>query len=451
MLPGGSSIYTRRCYRHIVSGLFIMAALAIVATASTAQSTDYRTGPAPGIQWSKTYDMPGYGWAESVYPTSDGGYVITGMTYGGGLDVFLIKTSANGDRQWGNTFGGSQDDDGLSVIQASDGGYVLAGIKGTPTNYADIYLVKTDGNGKEQWSRTYGTSGPDWGYAVIATDGGYLLAGAMSASNNNGYSGSDGYLVKVSPQGDQLWARQYIEPGMYGERFYALRETADGNYIIAGTVGKLDDKICLVKVDRGGNQLWIKSYDTNGSTHNVRDVRQTADGGYILAGGGKSPYGTQYLLRTDSDGKMSWYKEYDTFGKQFGGTVEQLPDGGFIAGGACLVRTDKDGNLLWAEITNVSFSSYQTAVVSNRDGSYTVTGGVQTGVNMIQPIMVRTMAAEEASATTRPASFVLPALDAGWLTTTGMALGLFVLLAGAIIILLIIVLIVDERINRPRK
>jgi hypothetical protein len=434
-----------------------------MATVSLAQSTYYQTGPAPGIQWSKTYAMPGYGWAESFYPTSDGGYVITGMTNtaANGQDAFLIKTSGGGDRQWGNTFGGSGDDDGLSVIQAADGGYVVAGVKNIPKNYTDIYLIKTDGSGKEQWSRTYGTSGPDWGKAVIAVDGGYLLAGYVSASNNNGYSGCDGYLVKVSPEGDQLWARQYIEPGMYSERFEAIRKTADGNYVIAGTVGKLDENICLVKVDRDGNQLWIRRYDTGGPVHDVRDVSKTADGGYIITGTG-GPSQTLYLLRADSDGKMLWYKNYDTFGRQFGGTVEQLPDGGFIAGGACLIRTDKDGNLLWAELTDGSFDSYVTAVIANGDGSYTVTGGARTGVNMIAPILVRTMAGEKVAATTTPTAILTatptsmmtatpPAQAAGWITTVVLGLGLLVLVAGVIIVLLIIVLIVDERINRPRK
>lgn len=443
-----------------------------------AQSTVYKTGPAPGIQWSKTYPVSGYGWPNSLCPTADGGYVITGMANDGDEDTFLIKTSAGGDQQWSKTFAGPEDDGGRSVVQAPDGGYVLAGYTYNSPNYADICLIKTDANGNEQWTWTYGTSGPDWGRAVIATDGGYLLAGYVHATDNNGYSGCDGYLVKVSPEGDQLWTRQYIEPGMYAETFDAMRETADGNYVIAGTVGKLDNKLCLVKVDRDGNQLWCKSFDVNGEQWEVGGVRQTGDGGYILTGGGGSS-NTIFLLRADSDGKMLWFKEYKSDDHGFCGTVEQLPDGGFIAGGACLVRTDKDGNLLWAEITDPGFDSYSTAVIANGDGSYTVTGGARTSGNMFKPILVRTMAVEKAATTVtpttkpiatqtvtqaantaiastttptaRPSSVVQSGWDLGLITTAGIALGIFILAAGILVILLIIVLIVDERINRPRK
>jgi hypothetical protein len=111
-----------------------MAAVAIVTMVSLAQSTDYKTGPAPGIQWSKTYNLQGYGWADDLSPTSDGGFIITGMTYDGDLDAFLLKTSADGDLQWKSTFGGPDDDEGLSVVQTPDGGYVMAGISMSLTN-----------------------------------------------------------------------------------------------------------------------------------------------------------------------------------------------------------------------------------------------------------------------------------------------------------------------------
>jgi hypothetical protein len=210
-----------------------------------------------------------------------------------------------------------------------------------------------------------------------------------------------------------------------------------------------------------------------------------------------------------------WYKTYDTYGKQFGGTVEQLPDGGFITGGACLIRTDRDGNLLWSELTSDDFQSWGTTVVPNGDGSYTVAGGARSSITNIAPIILRTMAGENTATIATPtitqtitptvtptvtpgatpiitptaiptitptatpkaiptaaqtaAPTVTPAaivshtpsagpspvihstLDLGWVRTVGMAAGIFVLIAGILVVLLIIVLIVDERINRPRK
>ena len=90
--------------------------------------------------------------------TSDGGYIITGITESRGAgrtDVYLIKTDANGDtvKTNGNivfvkTFGGPFYDGGQSVQQTQDGGYIITGYTPNENSAAlDVYLIKTDANG----------------------------------------------------------------------------------------------------------------------------------------------------------------------------------------------------------------------------------------------------------------------------------------------------------------
>ena len=57
---------------------------------------------------------------------------------------------------WQSTFGGSNDDVARDVLQTNDGGFVLVGYtQSFGAGNADVFLVKTDAQGNEQWSQTY--------------------------------------------------------------------------------------------------------------------------------------------------------------------------------------------------------------------------------------------------------------------------------------------------------
>jgi ribosomal protein S11 len=103
------------------------------------------------IIWAKTYGGTGYDEASSVQQTSDGGYIVAGGTrsFGAGdADIFLIKTDANGNITWAKTYGGTGYDEASSFQQTSDGGYIVAGItESFGAGSWDAFLIKTDANG----------------------------------------------------------------------------------------------------------------------------------------------------------------------------------------------------------------------------------------------------------------------------------------------------------------
>ena len=156
--------------------------------------------------WSKTYGGTNGDWGFSVVKSSDGGYVIAGVTssYGlGGDDVYLVKTDSAGSMLWNKTYGGTSNDDGCSVIQTSDGGYVIAGVT---SSYGlggdDVYLVKTDSAGSMLWNKTYGgTSNDSWFSMIRTTDGGYAIAGYTSSIGAGSF---DVCLSKADSSGNNL-------------------------------------------------------------------------------------------------------------------------------------------------------------------------------------------------------------------------------------------------------
>ena len=113
--------------------------------------------------------------------------------------VLLLTTTilqGQPDTFWTRTFGGSNSDYGRSVQQVSDGGYILTGSTASFGNDSyDVWFIKTDAQGDEEWSQILGGSDDDYGSSIQQTaDGGYIITGW---TNSFGNGNDDAWLIKL--------------------------------------------------------------------------------------------------------------------------------------------------------------------------------------------------------------------------------------------------------------
>jgi len=265
--------------------------------------------------WTKKYGGDRIDGGLSVKQTSDGGYIMTGETYSfgeGSVNAYLVKVDKDGNMMWNRVYGGNGIEDGKSVCQTEDGGYIITGKTNSfGAGDYDVYLIKTDALGKKQWMRTFGGSGSEKGFSVdVAKDGGYIIAGITQSF---GAGGTDVYIIKTNKSGDEEWTLTF--GGKNDDIGQSVRTTSDGGYIISGYTNSYGGgvEVYLLRIDQVGHIQWTKSYGQDSDDYG-NNVCITKDNGYAIVGMtvsagavGEKIEKTKnvYLIKTDNSGNIS--------------------------------------------------------------------------------------------------------------------------------------------------
>ncbi len=361
---------------------FLVIAIAITAFAQ-----------APDTLWTRTYGGTGDDQFWNMDLTSDGGFICVGPTtsFGSGQnDIYLVKINAVGTQQWHRTFGGSDNDFACSVQQTADGGFIIIG---TTYSYGsgrdDFYLIKTNASGAQQWYRVFGGSNYEWGNGVQQTgDLGYIIVGSTSSY---GAGNEDVYVIKTDSTGSPQWERTL--GGSDYDHGHKVQQTTDGGYIIVGSTasfGAGNYDVYLIKLDIIGNMQWYRTYGGSGNDYGYM-TRQTNDGGFII-GGRTESFGSGdsdgYLIKTDATGTQQWQRTFGGVNYEQLARIQQTSDGGYITSGYTasygsgnydlyLIKTDASGNLQWDCTFGGSGNDYGGSSLQTSDWGYIMAGHTQ--------------------------------------------------------------------------
>ena len=245
----------------------------------------------------------------------DGGLILEAVVYNDSSEYFflIMKTDSSGNTLWTKLYDSNYSTQNCHFELAGSGpsqGLIFCSATNDSLNNSKLLISKISNNGNLLWSKIYeyGNNGNGGTYISKTNDNGFIITGYNSYNTNPEYI----LATKIDSSGNIQWAWIYqcSEPN-YNCRGINVKQTNDGNYIIAGTnidgSNLANGNSILLKIDSNGNYLWSKTYYGNNNYSYTTSAIQTLDGGYAFCGNIydsiPNSYGSGvYFVKTDSLG-----------------------------------------------------------------------------------------------------------------------------------------------------
>lgn len=208
---------------------------------------------------------------------------------GSWLDAFIVKFNTNGVRQWATYYGDSSYDEGMGVVTDANNNIIITGLTDSTNTIAisgahqtinggkqDAFIAKFNANGLRQWGTYYGGSDNDYGTGIAVEASGNILIIGTTSSNNAiattvahqpAYGGgiSDAFIAKFDTSGTRLWATYY--GGSMEDKGNGIIIDANGNILIVGVTSSNNAIASLgaYQTTNGGNSYaYIAKFNSSG-------------------------------------------------------------------------------------------------------------------------------------------------------------------------------------------
>src|SRR4030095_2872631 len=206
-----------------------------------------------------------------------------------------------------------------------------------------------------QWQKALGGTSGEIGFSIAATaDGGNIIAANTSSNNGDvsGYhGGGDVWLIKQNNSGNIEWQKALGGSSLDGPR--SIIPTTDGGYAMIGSTSSGDGDVSpaphgstfadlwFVKLTSTGTITWQKVIGGSFGDYGT-SVIETADGGFIAVGYARSNDGDlsgnhvdidALIIKLNNAGNIVWKKLIGGSNGDWAHAVKAAPDGGFVIAG----------------------------------------------------------------------------------------------------------------------
>lgn len=171
------------------------------------------------VQWTRQLGTSGNDRPYGLVVNAAREVVVVGYTQGdfadggsaGGDDIIVFKLGPDGEMLWRTQIGTPAADRGYAVALADDNAIVISGyskgdLAGSNAGDKDIITAKLSPDGEVLWLHQLGGDGEDKGQAVAIGPDGLIYSAGMTTSvlTSSAAGGIDGYVLALSPEGEQV-------------------------------------------------------------------------------------------------------------------------------------------------------------------------------------------------------------------------------------------------------
>ncbi len=294
--------------------------------------------------WQKEFDVQLGFPPPAIIQSPDQNLFICGDSYRNvfesGHDVLLVKTNPSGDTLWTKTYGGNSDDYGYYLRNSLDGNLLICGTSfSQSTDHAsDIYILKVTLDGDTIWTKTFVDPGVESAYHLLQLKNGDILITGTEHSVPHKVV----YLLKLNTEGIPIWEQKISSAD--AQLGFSTIELPGGDLVICGKRTRDDyDNILVIKTDHEGTVYWQKEYGEDGLSEEGRSIKMNGDGSFSIAGSSYEPHSGQHgiiLLKIDAEGNQLLLKNFGS---------------NFIDAGENLLKDENDDNIITGTYNNNIF------------------------------------------------------------------------------------------------